>query len=161
MANTLLVTVGSLVGVLLGGALSLVTQRIVEHSASRRHVASIMEGRRGERLTYLIAFLETAQEAERLAIGTHQHGAKGKAAGERTEALLDQLWMRLRAVQLVCPAEVGEAARDLAGEVHRVVREGPGEQSVTAFLRPSRGKLIALARADLGQVEHAKELPKL
>jgi hypothetical protein len=70
MANTILVTVGSLVGVLLGGALSLVTQRIVEHSASRR-------------------------------------------------------------------------------------------QSVTAFLRPSRGKLIALARADLERVERIKELPKL
>jgi hypothetical protein len=161
MANGILVTVGSLVGVLLGGALSLVTQRIVEHSASRRHAASIMEGRRGERLAYLIAFIETAQEAERLAIGTHQHGADGEAVGERTEALLDQLWMRLRAVQLVCPAEVSEAARELAGEVHRVVREGPGNQSVTAFLRPSRGKLIAVARADLERVERTKELPKL
>jgi hypothetical protein len=160
MSNTILVTVGSLAGVLLGGALSLVAQRIVEHSASRRHAASIMEGRRGERLAYLIAFIETAQEAERLAIGTHEHGTHGEAAGDRVEAQLDQLWIKLRAVQLVCPAEVSEAARELAGMAHRVMREGPGDQTVAAFLRPSRKKLIELARTDLEQVEHLKELPK-
>jgi hypothetical protein len=33
----------------------------------------------------------------------------------RDKALLDQLWTRLRAVQLVCPADVTEAARHLAG----------------------------------------------
>lgn len=152
MANTILVTVGSLVGVLLGGSLSLVTQRIVEKSAVQRHAASIMEGRRGERLTHLINFIETAQEAERLAIAMHKHGAGGDAVGERVESLLDQLWRRLRAVQLLCPADVSEAARDLAGDVHEVVREGPGDQSVTVFLRPGRAKLIALARADLERV---------
>jgi hypothetical protein len=161
MSNAILVTVGSLVGVLLGGALSLVTQRAVEHSASRRHTASIMEGRRGERLAYLIAFIETAQEAERLAIGMYEHGAHGEAVGERAEELLDQLWIKLRAVQLVCPAEVSEAARDLAGMAHCVVRDGPGDQTVNAFLRASRKKVIMLARANLEQVEQLKELPKL
>ena len=152
MANTILVTVGSLLGVLLGGALSLFAQRSVEKSAARRHAASIMEGRRGERLSHLVAFIEAAQEAERLAIALHKHGASGEAIDERAEALLDQLWTRLRAVQLICPAEVSEAARDLAGETHDVVRQGSGEQSVTAVLRSSRAKLIALARADLERV---------
>jgi hypothetical protein len=153
MTNTILVTVGSLIGVLVGGALSLVAQRSVEKSAARRHAASIMEGRRGERLAHLIAFIETAQEAERLAIAVHKHGAGGDAVEEQTEALLNQLWTRLRAVQLICPAEVSEAARDLAGDVHDVVRQGPGDQSVTVILRPGRAKLIALARADLERVE--------
>jgi hypothetical protein len=152
MANTILVTVGSLVGVLLGGALSLVAQRIVERSAARRHAASIMEGRRGERLVHLIAFLETAQEAERLATAKYRHGADSYAVDERTEALLDQLWVRLRAVQLLCPADVGTAAREFAGETHKVVRQGPGEQSVAAALRPYRAKLIALSRADLERI---------
>jgi len=140
-------------GVLLGGALSLFTQRSVEKSAARRHAASIMEGRRGERLAHLVAFIETAQEGERLAIAVHKHGAASEAVGERTEALLNQLWTRVRAVQLICPAEVSEAARDLAGHVHGVIRQGPGDQSVTDVLRPSRARLIALARTDLGQVE--------
>jgi hypothetical protein len=152
MVSTILVTVGSLVGVLLGGALSLVAQRSVENSAARRHAASLMEGRRGERLAHLLAFIETAQEAERLAIAIHKYDAAGEAVSERTEALLDQLWMRLRAVQLICPVEVSAAARELAGESHDVLRHGPGDQTVTAVLRPSRAKLIALARTDLEQV---------
>jgi hypothetical protein len=112
-----------------------------------------MEGRRGERLSHLVAFIEIAQEAERLAIALHKHGAGGEEVDERAEALLDQLWTRLRAVQLICPAEVAAAARDLAGETHDIVRQGPvGDQSVTVVLRPSRAKLIALARADLERV---------
>lgn len=153
MANTILVTIGSLVGVLVGGALSLVAQRSVEKSAARRHAASIMEGRRGERLAHLLAFIEAAQEAERLAIAVYKHGAGGDAVAEQTEALLNQLWTRVRAVQLTCSADVSDAARELAGDVHDVVRQGPGDQSVTAILRPSRAKLIALARSDLERVE--------
>ena len=52
MDNTILVTVGSLVGVLLGGALSLAAQRSIEQSAARRHAASIMEeGEENDSLT--------------------------------------------------------------------------------------------------------------
>jgi hypothetical protein len=72
---------------------------------------------------------------------------------ERAEALQDQLWTSLRAVQIICPAEVAEAVRELAGKTHDVVRQGPiGDQSVTVVLRPSRARLIALARADLERV---------
>ena len=154
MGNTILVTVGSLLGVLLGGSLSLVAQRSVERSAARRDVTSIMEGRRAERLGHLTAFIEAAQEAERLAIAIHKHGAGGEAVGERTEALLDRLWMRLRAVQLICPAEVSDAARDLAGKAHDLVREGPtDQQSVTDILRPLRAKLLTVGRIDLEKVD--------
>jgi hypothetical protein len=149
MISTIWVAVTSLVGVVIGGTLSLFSQRVVERSAARRHAATLLEGRRGERLTQLIAFIETAQEAERVAINLHQHNASGDIWVQRTDATLDRLWVRLRAVQLLCPSDVSEAARALAGQVHTVVRQGSGDQSVTAFLRPSRMNLIALARIDL------------
>ena len=150
MVSTIWVTVTSLVGVIIGGMLSLISQRIVERSAARRHAATILEARREERLVKLIAFIETAQEAERTAINLHRHNASGDAWIQRTDAVLDQLWVRLRAVQLLCPSEVSAAARTLAGQAHTVVRHGPGDQSVTEFLRPSRMNLITLGRIDLG-----------
>jgi hypothetical protein len=110
-------------------------------------------GEAGGRLGHLITLIETAQEAERVAIAIHKHGADGEALGERTEVLLDRLWTRLRAVQLICPTEVGEAARDLAGKAHDLVREGPtDQQSVTTTLRPVRARLITMARIDLERV---------
>lgn len=102
MVSTIWVAVTSLVGVVIGGALSLLSQRLTERSASRRHAATILEGRRTERLAKLMDFIETAQEVERLAIAQHQHNASGDIFMERTEAALDQLWVRLRAVQLLC-----------------------------------------------------------
>ena len=100
------------------GTLSLFSQRVVERSAVRRHAATLLEGRRQERLAHLIAFIETAQEAERLAINLHKHNASGDTWVDRTDATLDRLWVRLRAVQLLCPSEVSEAARALAGQAH-------------------------------------------
>lgn len=152
MVSSIWVTVTSLVGVVVGGALSMSSQRFTERSAARRHAATILEGRRGERLAHLVAFIEIAQQAERLATSVHQHNAAGDMVVERTETTLDELWVRLRAVQLVCPSEVGDAARTLALNTHTVVRQGPGTQSVADFLRPSRRNLIALARDDLERV---------
>jgi hypothetical protein len=152
MVSTVWVIVTPLVGVVIGGGLSLASQRFTEQAASRRQVATILEGRRRERLTHLITFIQAAQEVERVAIGLHHHQASDDAFMERTEAALDQLWVTLRAVQMLCTTKVSQAARTLAGECHRAVREGPGDQTVTAFLRPSRGNLIAVAHEDLDRV---------
>jgi hypothetical protein len=152
MVSTIWVTITSLIGVVIGGALSLFSQYFVERSAARRHAATILEGRRAERLAELIAFIKAAQKVERLATALHQHNASGDTFIERTEAALDELWVRLRAVQLLSPSEVSEAARALAIQAHAVVRQGPGDQSVADFLRPSRTNLIAVAKTDLERV---------
>ena len=152
MVSTGWVTVTSLVGVVIGGMLSVITQRLTERSATHRFEATILEGRRRERLTHLINFIETAQEAERLAVSRHRHRPKRAEWAERTDAILDQLWVKLRAVQLLCPSEVSKAAHTLAWDLHRVLREGPGNQSVAEFLHSSRTKLIDLASRDLDRV---------
>ncbi len=36
------------------------SQRFAERSAARRHAATILEGRRGERVAHLVAFIEIA-----------------------------------------------------------------------------------------------------
>jgi hypothetical protein len=46
MVNTVWVTVTSLVGVVIGGMLSVITQRLTDRSAAHRFEATILEGRR-------------------------------------------------------------------------------------------------------------------
>jgi hypothetical protein len=130
----------------------LFSQRLVEQSASRRHAVTILEGRRAERLDKLMDFVETAQEVERLAIALHQHNASGDIFTERIETTLDRLWVRLRAVQLLCPSEVSEAAHALARAAHTAVRQDPGDQPVSDLLHPIRMNLIAVAHIDLARV---------
>ena len=89
MVITIWMAVTSLAGVVIGGMLSLFTQRVVDRSADRRQAASVMEARRGERLTHLIAFIETSQEAERLAVSRHRRRARGAARDRRIDAILD------------------------------------------------------------------------
>jgi hypothetical protein len=140
------------VGVALGGALSLFAQRSVEESAGRRHIASLIEGRRAERLSHLVAFIEIAQEAERLAIAIHKHEAAGDATDERADAVLDRLWTRLRAVQLICPADVGEAARTGGrGARCRQARTGRsvGDGRLEAESRETDGRRASRPRTDL------------
>ena len=151
MVSSIWVTVTSLVGVVVGGALSMFSQRFAERSAARRHAATILEGRRGERLAHLVAFIEIAQQAERLATSVHQHNAAGDIVVERTEATLDELWVRLRAVQLVCPSEVGDAARTLASNVYGGPT-GSGSSVRRGLSPPKQRNLIALARDDLERV---------
>jgi hypothetical protein len=50
---------------------------------------------------------------------------------------------------MLCSEEVATAAHALAVETHLAVREGPGNQTISAFLRPSREDLINAARVDL------------
>ena len=152
MTGAVWTTVTPLVGVLVGGAISLLSQRLVERSASNRHATMILEARRTERLAQLNAFIEAAQKAERLALHLHGPNPNADVSNERIEVILDQLWVNLRAVQLLCPEEVSQAARVLAGQAHDAVRQGTGDQSITEFLRPSRMNLIALARIDLARL---------
>lgn len=157
MATAIWAAGASLLGVLIGGWLSLLAQGRADRSASRRFAATIREGRRVERVIHLINFLETSQEAERLAVSQHRHSRTGPEWAERIDAILDQLWARLRAVQLLCPLRVRKAAREYTWRIHRVLREElkevPGGKSVAEFLHDGREELLEAARHDLDRVD--------
>ena len=147
MANSVWPAFATLLGALLGGGISLATQRVAERGTAKRHAQALLEARRPERLSHLIAFIQTAQDAERIAKYIHQDGLD--EAVERANATLDRLWITLRPVQMLCSEEVATAAHALAVQAHLAVREGPGKQTISAFLRPSREELINAARIDL------------
>ena len=157
MSSTIWVAVTPLAGVVTGGALSLLPQRITGRPAARRHAASILESRRAERLSSLTAFMETAMEAERAAVSVYQHHARGHREQD-TEEALGRLRASLRAVQLPCPPDVAGAARALAVRVSAIAGHGPGDgqpgsgQPASEILRPARMNLIRLARAGLERI---------
>lgn len=145
-------TITSLLGVVIGGALSLSSQRFTERSAARRQAVTVLEGRRAERLTRLVDFIQVAQEAERLATSLQWDDASDIEVTERKQTTTDRLWVSLRAVQILCSSEVSEAARALARRSDTVVWQGPGDQSVSDFVRPTRMNLITVAHIDLDRM---------
>ncbi len=153
MANTIWAAAASLLGVLIGGALSVLAQGRADRSAARRFAATIREDRRVEKVTHLIDFLETVQEAERLAVSQRRLNRGGAKLTERIDAQLDRLWVKLRAVQLLCPRDVGKAAHDYAWQIHMALRQGTGGQQVAESLHSSRTELLDVARIDLGRVD--------
>lgn len=72
-----------LIGVMLGGLISLLAQhsirRASERAEARRSVRELAEARRSERTAHLIAFLCAVQEAERVAVDRYHY----KTADER------------------------------------------------------------------------------
>jgi hypothetical protein len=147
MANSVWPAFATLVGALIGGGIPLTAQRAGERAAAKRHAESLLEARRPERLGYLVAFLQAAQDAERVAKYVHQYGRPD--AGERVDSALDRLWISLRPVQLLCSGEVAAVAHTHAVQTHKAVTKGSGQQSIGEFLRPSRNELISAARVDL------------
>jgi hypothetical protein len=129
MATAIWAAGASLLGVVIGGCLSLLVQWRADRSASLRYEATIRESRRVEKLTYLINFLEISQEAERLAVSQHRPSRADPEWAERIVATLDQLWKKLRAVQLLCPDSVRDEAYDYTWRIHAVLREGLGDKS--------------------------------
>ncbi len=62
---------------------------------------------------------------------------------------LDQLWIKLRPVELLCSSDVAQAAHALAVQTHKAITKGPGDQSIGDLLRPTREELVNVARIDL------------
>src|SRR4051812_992249 len=147
MTNSMWAALGALLGALIGGGISLTTQRASESAAAKRHAETLREARRPERLTHLVAFLQIAQEVERVAKYIHHDGRTDLR--ERADAILDELWIKLRPVQMLCSKEVATTAHALAVRTHVALREGSGQQPISEFLRPSRHNLINAARVDL------------
>ncbi|MEU7607039.1 hypothetical protein [Streptomyces sp. NPDC041003] len=152
-------TLAPLIGVLLGGLMSMLAQRsagrALERGEARRSVRELAEARRNERLTHLIAFLSAVQEAERVAVDRYQHNLADEQWQARARQVLDRVWVTQKTIHVLCASEVSEAARSLAWAVQEVIRKGPedsGEpqdEKVWAHIHPSRQAFLDLVRDQL------------
>ncbi|MEV7420461.1 hypothetical protein [Streptomyces sp. NPDC089919] len=152
-------TLAPLAGVLLGGLMSVLTQRsagnALERGEARRSARDLAEARRGERLTHLIAFLSAVQEAERVAVDRHHHNMTDEPWQARARQVLDRMWVTQKTLHILCAPEVSAAARGLAWAVQELIRKGPGDpegpqdEKIWAHIRPSRQAFLDLVRDQL------------
>ncbi|MGD1217070.1 hypothetical protein AB9Q10_01405 [Streptomyces krungchingensis] len=152
-------TLAPLIGVVLGGLVSWLAQyslgRASERAEARRSVRECAEARRSERLTHLVEFLSTVQEAERVAVDHYQHHLGDEQWQTRARQTVDRMWVAQKTIHMLCAPEVNEAARRLAFAVQNVIREGPDDpgqpqdEKVWACISPSRRTFLDVVRDHL------------
>lgn len=149
-------TLAPLIGVVLGGLMSLLAQisvgRASERTELRRSVRDRAEARRSERLAHLIEFLSVVQEAERVAVDRYHHNLADEQWQARAREILDRMWVTQKTIHMLCASEINEAARGLAFAVQRLIRNGPDDrgepqdEKVWAHIRPSRREFLDAVR---------------
>ncbi|MCG5468896.1 hypothetical protein LADH09A_002796 [Micromonospora sp. LAH09] len=155
MASDLWVSMLSLGGVALGGALSFgvqhQTQRSAERAEERRRGLALAESRRAERLAQLERFIEVTAEAERCAFNRPASWSVGDDWLVETQAVMNRVWVSERLIRLTFPLGVHEAARAYFLDLNLVVWEGlPDGESVRDHLEVNRLAFLDAARVAVG-----------
>lgn len=152
MAEQVWLSLISLGGVALGGALSYLVQHRTQRSAdlaeSRRQRITLSETRRGERLALLERFVEVAAEAERSAFSRPSDWDDTHPWHVRTQDVMNRLWVAERLIRIQFPLPVHDAARAYFLDLNRTVWEGlPDGESVRDYLEHNRLAFLDAARA--------------
>jgi hypothetical protein len=156
MAGELWVSVFSLAGVLLGGALSALTQRATQGAAERaeerRQAATIGEARRAEQLQAISQFLACAQDAERAAYSRPAPwGGDEDGWMTRTQTTMTALWTADRSIVLLCDATLEAPARAYGRALNQAVWREIGDTEVNEYLEEHKNAFISAARATLAR----------
>ncbi|MGW3829554.1 hypothetical protein ACWEAF_47440, partial [Streptomyces sp. NPDC005071] len=118
----------SLGGVVLGGALSYLvqhrTQLSAERGEQRRQRISLSEARRAERLALLERFIEVGAEAERCAFSRPSEWDDTHDWFRTTRDVMNRLWVAERLIRIQFPLTVHDAARAYFLDLNRTVWEG-------------------------------------
>jgi hypothetical protein len=147
MQPEILVSLTSLIGVGLGGALSYLAQLTTQRHTHRREAAlqarELAERRRAERLDVLRQFIEATQQAERAA------GDKDDSAAWRTaaEEAMDRVWVYERMIFLLFGAALGDRAHAYARALNRALDRTVTEASRWDFVEPLREPKVAFLAA--------------
>lgn len=149
MSGQVWVSLISLGGVALGGALSFLvqfaTQRSAERTEQRRQQTALSEARRGER------FVEAGAAAERAALSQPDEWDDTTPWFLETRESMNRLWVVERLIRIQFPLPVHDAAREYFLDLNRTVWEGlPDGESVRDYLEDNRLAFLDAARAVMG-----------
>jgi hypothetical protein len=148
ISTEVLVSVTSLLGVLLGGGLSLFGQRSLQSAADRRDRAALRERLRNHAVIYIEKFLMAAQEVERHAIARHHDNiGLDRLYGDATKAI-DDFWAAQKVLSIVLP-NLEQLSLDVTLASESALWEGPGTAKVWDYLRGHRDAFLAGARAEV------------
>ncbi len=152
MSGQVWVSLISLGGVVLGGALSYLVQHRTQLSAERaeqqRQQTSLSEARRAERLALLERFIEVGAEAERSAFSRPPEWERTDDWFLTTQDVMNRLWVAERLIRIQFPLPVHDAARAYFLDLNKTVWEGlPDDASVRDYLEENRLAFLDAARA--------------
>jgi hypothetical protein len=136
-----------LAGVALGSGGTLVGQYLTTRVDARRQRREQLAAERGERKEAILGFLSAAQSVELLLDG--QAFAGRHPEDDEVMDQLHGLWLAKKSCELMCSAEVAQAAHDYTLALHRLVRDESRPEGAT-----SKGELrwafMEMARRELG-----------
>lgn len=142
----------SLGGVVLGGALSYLVQHRTQRSAERaereRQLLSVAETRRAEKLALLERFIDVAAAAERSALSRPtEEWADTDPWFVRAQDVMNRLWVAERLIRIQFPLPVHDAARAYFLDLNRTVWQGlPDGESVRDYMEDNRLAFLDAAR---------------
>ncbi|WP_460356976.1 hypothetical protein [Actinoallomurus acanthiterrae] len=135
-----------LAGVALGSGGTLVGQYLTTRVDARRQRREQLAAERGERKEAILGFLSAAQSVELLLDGqafTGRHPEDDEVMDQ-----LHALWLAKKSCELVCSAELAQAAHDYTLALHRLVRGESRTEGATpkgelrwAFMETARREL--------------------
>ena len=152
VAGDVWISVTSLGGVALGGALSFFVQHATQRSAERmeqqRQLTLLSETRRADRLARVERFVEIAAEAERCAFSRPTQWEEGDPWQVKAQAVMNRLWVSERMIRLLFPLPVHDAARAYFLDLNLVVWQGLADgENVRDYLEANRLAFLDTARA--------------
>ncbi|MFC7963058.1 hypothetical protein [Streptomyces cinereoruber] len=154
MAGELWVSMFSLAGVVVGGALTAFTQRAAQRSADRaeerRQSAATAETRRAEQVQAIQEFLACAQLAERAAYSRPEAwGADEEGWMTGAKEVMTKLWTADRGVALLCDPVLEALARAYGRALNQAVWREIGDAEVNEHLEEHKNAFMIAARASL------------
>jgi hypothetical protein len=143
-------TVLPLAGVILGSASTLTGQYLALRGGARREAAQRAAAERAERKEAIIGFLTATERVEQQ---RGQLAGKGTRVSEQVIEQMHAVWLAKKVIELVCSAEVAQAAHDYTRELNsgsKELRRNGGTGGLSARERELRAAFLEAARRELG-----------
>jgi hypothetical protein len=139
-----------LAGVILGSASTLIGQYLVLRGSARREAAQRTAQQRAERKDAIIGFLSAAERIEQQ---RGQPAGEDASAGDQLVEHMHAVWLAKKVIELVCSAELAQAAHDYTRELNlgtKNFRGNAGDGGLSARERALRAAFLEAARQELG-----------
>lgn len=137
---TWLVILGTLLGTVIGSASSLLSQQLASRAAERRERLASEAQHREERRQAIEAFLEAAQEVDRVA--SHQD--------DRPPEIIHQLWLRYHRLAILASDQLQGPLKEFADILNLSFWEGTSDGGpLWQHLQGPRDRFGIAARAEL------------
>lgn len=154
MADELWTPIASIIGVIVGGGLTFITQRTTqratERAEERKRQAALVEARRTEQIQALTEFIRFAHEAEGVAHARPARWELGDDWYRTARPAMDGLRVAEKSVELLCHSSLSAPTARYARALNQAVWQERDDAPLGERLEPFKSAFLAAARDSLG-----------